>query len=78
MKHSVAGWWVFLAAFITVFRPGPFAHAGAGEKAADKVFVGYLYQKPRKINFSLYTHLCHAFLAADEMGHIQEPRHAQP
>ncbi len=74
MKHSVAGSWDFLAAFLTVFLPDHLAHAGAGEKAEDKVFVGYLYQRPRKINFSLYTHLCHAFLVADETGHIRESR----
>ncbi|HKD36239.1 MAG TPA: glycoside hydrolase family 18 protein [Pirellulales bacterium] len=36
-----------------------------------KVFVGYVYQQPQKINFSLYTHLCHAFLDADEDGKIR-------
>jgi len=63
-----------LAAFLTVFLPDNLSCAGAGAKAADKVFVGYLYQRPRKINFRLYTHLCHAFLVADEMGHIQQNR----
>ncbi|MFO0893143.1 MAG: glycoside hydrolase family 18 protein [Isosphaeraceae bacterium] len=43
----------------------------AGEGlGADKgrVFVGYLYGPSPKINYRLYTHLCHAFLVADEDG----------
>jgi GH18 family chitinase len=39
----------------------------AGEQ---KVFVGYLFRKPAKIDFKLYTHICHAFLTADENGNI--------
>jgi chitinase len=63
-----------LAATFTALIPANFSLAGAGEKAADKVFVGYLFQRPRKINFRLYTHLCHAFLVADETGHVQQRR----
>ncbi len=37
----------------------------------DKVFVGYVYRPPAKINFRLYTHLCHAFVVADEDGRIR-------
>ena len=50
------------------------ALAAAGPDANDtrKVFVGYLYGQPRHINFSLYTHLCHAFLVADEDGNVAE------
>jgi chitinase len=33
--------------------------------------VGYLFAPPRNINFRLYTHICHAFLVADEEGRIQ-------
>lgn len=40
----------------------------------DKVFVGYLYRQPEKINFGLYTHLCHAFVVADEDGTIRQSR----
>jgi chitinase len=40
-------------------------------KEPDKVFVGYVYRLPKKINFSLYTHLCHAFVVADEDGKIR-------
>jgi len=65
---------VFLAAFVTLLPPDHRAHADAGKNAGDKVFVGYLFQRPRKINFSLYTHICHAFLVADETGRIRESR----
>jgi chitinase len=41
------------------------------EKAPDKVFVGYVYRRPQKVNFHLYTHLCHAFLVADEDGKVR-------
>ena len=40
-------------------------------KEPAKVFVGYVYRQPRKINFGLYTHLCHAFVVADEDGKIR-------
>jgi chitinase len=46
--------------------------ADGGAKPAEKVFLGYLYGRPRKVNFSLYTHLCHAFLVADENGNVQK------
>lgn len=39
-----------------------------------KVFVGYVYRVPEKINFKLYTHLCHAFVVADEAGKIRQNR----
>ena len=47
-----------------------------GVKPTDtaKVFVGYLYGHPRHINFRLYTHLCHAFLVADEEGNVRKDR----
>jgi chitinase len=38
------------------------------------VFVGYVYRQPAKINFGLYTHLCHAFVVADEDGTIRPSR----
>ena len=37
----------------------------------ESVFVGYVYQLPKKINFGLYTHLCHAFVVADADGKIR-------
>ncbi|MDB6039603.1 MAG: chitinase [Verrucomicrobiales bacterium] len=44
----------------------------AETKAADdqKVFVGYLFRQPAKIDFKLYTHICHAFITADGKGTI--------
>ncbi len=45
-----------------------FAETGNG---TNKVFVGYLFRDPGKISFKLYTHLCHAFLTADENGNIR-------
>ena len=41
---------------------------------SEKVFVGYLYGRPRHINFKLYTHICHAFLVADEEGKVKTDR----
>jgi chitinase len=35
------------------------------------VFIGYVFRQPQKINFGLYTHLCHAFVTADEDGKIR-------
>lgn len=46
----------------------------AREKAIDKVFVGYVYRPPTNINFKLYTHLCHAFITADENGVVRTNR----
>src|SRR4051812_42012753 len=53
----------------------PWIPAVAGdEKARDKVFVGYLFGRPKTIHFRLYTHLCHAFLVADEQGNVRSRR----
>ena len=37
----------------------------------DKVFAGYLYGRPQKINFSLYTHLFHAFVVPNSDGSVK-------
>jgi chitinase len=50
----------------------PVAAGEAGSK--DKVFVGYLFRRPAKINYHLYTHLCHAFLTADGEGNVDTKR----
>lgn len=42
----------------------------------DKVFVGYLYGAPRDVNYSLYTHLCHAFVTAGPDGVLNKGRGA--
>src|SRR3954447_18397545 len=53
----------------------PVMPAVAGdEKPRDKVFVGYLFGRPKKIPFHLYTHLCHAFFVADENGNVRRGR----
>jgi chitinase len=46
----------------------------ADAKEPEKVFVGYLFGRPSKINYGLYTHICHAFLVADEDGKIRTGR----
>ena len=51
--------------------------AGTADDDTDKVFVGYVFRRPEKINFDLYTHLCHAFLVADEEGNVL-PRRSVP
>ena len=44
------------------------------ESVDGKVFVGYVLRRPEKIQFGLYTHLCHAFVVANEDGSIRENR----
>jgi chitinase len=41
------------------------------DQQLGKVFVGYVFRRPEKIHFNLYTHLCHAFVVADESGAIR-------
>src|SRR5712672_49736 len=48
--------------------------ADESELRDSKVFVGYVFRRPEKINFGLYTHLCHAFIVADEDGAIRPNR----
>jgi chitinase len=74
MNHSIARWLVFSAAVLAGFCLQSSSLAGPEENGTDKVFVGYLFGRPRKINFRLYTHLCHAFLLADEEGKLQQAR----
>src|SRR5678816_673222 len=57
-----------LAFFLVFAEASSFAQPVNG---TNKVFVGYLFRDPGKINFKLYTHLCHAFLTADENGNIR-------
>ena len=51
--------------------------AGTADDETGKVFVGYVFRRPEKINFDLCTHLCHAFLVADEEGKVL-PRKSVP
>jgi chitinase len=43
-------------------------------KPPEKVFVGYLYGQPTNIDFSLYTHICHAFITAGPDGKLNTGR----
>lgn len=72
MNQSPARW-LMVAVVLTTVSAGSPAHA-VDDKPREKVFVGYLYGRPRNINFRLYTHLCHAFLTADAEGRLQPAR----
>lgn len=41
----------------------------------EKVFVGYVHQKADGIRYQWYTHLCHAFVVADEAGQVKPNDH---
>ena len=44
-------------------------HGSPGDSKDDeKIFLGYVAGKPKNIDFSLYTHLCHAFVVANKDG----------
>ncbi len=45
-------------------------------RAEEHVFVGYLFGAPRALNYRLYTHLCHAFVVADEDGRVRPSANA--
>src|SRR5271163_2900301 len=62
---------VFSATLLMSLSAQDFALSATQTKEPDKVFVGYVYRQPQKINFPLYTHLCHAFVVADEDGKIR-------
>jgi chitinase len=59
---------LLLALLVTAQPPAP-------SKPPKKVFVGYLYGRPENIDFSLYTHICHAFVTAGPDGKLNEGRH---
>ena len=76
MKRQRPWPFLFLAAgFFAILGTCPGLGAPP-EKAADRqpVFVGYLFRQPSKVNYGLYTHLCHAFLVADEDGKVRTSR----
>ena len=37
-------------------------------KVRDKIFLGYVSGEQKEINYSLYSHLCHAFVVAEKDG----------
>ena len=75
MNRSKSRWMAAFAALAPAFvSASAVPPAFAGEKAPDRMFVGYLYGAPRDLNFRLYTHLCHAFLTADAEGRVKANR----
>jgi chitinase len=74
MRRSISRWSLSVAAIAASLAACHPAFAAPGDKATDKVFVGYLFGEPRNINFRLYTHICHAFLVADGDGNVQTAR----
>jgi chitinase len=62
------------AMLLLLFLSGPSALAASGETNSSNVFVGYLFRQSAKTNFNLYTHICHAFITADENGNVQTNR----
>src|SRR5262249_28846517 len=74
MIGQIMSSWVFLGALLIGIVSQPEIVAAANDLDDGKVFVGYVFRLPEKINFSLYTHLCHAFIVADEDGTIRPNR----
>ena len=68
MRPRIATWLVLSATLFFCFGTSDAAEPRVGDEEPAKAFVGYVYQRPQKINYSLYTHLCHAFVVADEDG----------
>jgi chitinase len=71
---QTGGRWILAAAMLIGAQATDRSLADSNDGAPAKVFVGYVYQQPQKINYSLYTHLCHAFVVADEDGKIRPGR----
>ncbi len=67
---------ILIAVSLTAIAALGLSRSNAEEEDRDqgKVFVGYLFGQNRDIDFHLYTHLCHAFLVADENGQVQTRR----
>src|ERR1017187_583538 len=74
MNHPRAQRSFFVAAVVAGLTVSAHAFVAPESKTTGKVFVGYLYGHPRHINLRLYTHLCHAFLVADEEGNVRKDR----
>ena len=45
--------------------------AAAPSSGHEKVFLGYVHRMPEGIRYEMYTHLCHAFVTADEQGNLK-------
>jgi chitinase len=74
MHPSLTRWSIVAAALVVGFSIDGGVLAVEKDAGNDKVFVGYVYRRPEKINFGLYTHLCHVFVVADEDGTIRQSR----
>src|SRR5262245_6578418 len=74
MIRQLASWSMLTATLLVGLFADQLAMAQSKRDGAAKVFVGYVYRRPEKINFDLYTHLCHAFIVADEDGTIRQNR----
>ncbi|QDV74710.1 Chitinase A1 precursor [Botrimarina mediterranea] len=49
----------------------PASDVPASDVPSPDVFVGYVHGQARDLNYSLYTHLCHAFVVAGEDGKLR-------
>ena len=74
MNHPLAKWSLCSLAILVGFTAFRTAWAAPGDQPKEKVFVGYLFGQPRDIHFSMYTHICHAFLVADGDGKVRPSR----
>ena len=50
-------------------EPAP-QDASSHDVAGKRFFLGYLSGGPDRVNYALFTHICHAFVVADEEGRI--------
>lgn len=65
-----------VAALVLALALLPAVAARAEEAAKPKVFVGYLFGSPKAVDYSLYTHICHAFVTAGPDGKLNPGRSA--
>ena len=65
---------VFIANSATLAQDGTTENesplAAKDDSAGTGFFLGYLSGRPDSINYKLFTHICHAFVVADEDGRI--------
>jgi chitinase len=74
MSRQLIGRMTLIATLVIGLSRPLDAAAEENKSANDKVLVGYVFRRPEKINFGLYTHLCHAFLVPNEDGTIRPNR----
>jgi chitinase len=71
MNGKLTRWLAMAAMLLAGLMSERLALAQVKSGNSNKVFVGYVYRRPQKVNFGLYTHLCHAFVVADRDGKIR-------